>query len=783
VGEEASLRISSGLFLVVGLLILGILAIYYVWIEPGRVDSINQTRSITPASGNCTVSGNSGGGIGSVVESPSDTFTMEFAPGSGGLWFHIKLSDCRDRNMNFILKMTRDLDNNSAHWYDGERRNTPVASHDRRTWEIIKTGSLDKRSRTFTFNYTPAHDEEWIAYFYPFTDRQLDEFLRNYSTSPHIRTEVIGNTPMGRKQVMVTITDAGVPDANKKVVLLIFREDAWETLGTYNAAGTIKYLLSNDSLAVSLRKNVIFKLVPIVSVDGVVEDSLLGVGYDANPDHSIYLTSTWMNEPSPKEIENIKQQVRDWKSSGKRIDLAGRYHSWGFQSIENVFGVSNERLKNSAKKYLPDAMMESASRGGRFPDFLMTLYPDITYFDTEETAVGTSIEDAENFGIDTIKIIADYLGINPASVPPQQVNFTHPGMYLSQEEIEAIKAKVNANEEPLKTAYDRMISAGNLALVDEPASITYGGREPPSGDKHDYFSDPPYTSDGIFDPKADRSDYESAIRMGKGVRDLGLAYAFTGETKYADKALQFIRAWTLDPVTGMNPKFTDWQSNIEISITLPGMFYGADLIWDYKGWDPADREAFRSWTWKMIESAKAWQSENNYENWRLVFISSASVVAEDPGSRKYAFERWKSIIRDQMAGNGSMVKETGRTNSLTYSLYAVNAMMQTAEIARHFGVDLYNYRLPDGRSLEKALDFYAPYAADPQAWKYNQITAYAGDNAALYELAYSFRQKPAYKDIITKWRQPMYESRVMGPVTLTHSSGTYPFTISGRRSG
>ncbi len=352
---------------------------------------------------------------------------------------------------------------------------------------------------------------------------------------------------------------------------------------------------------------------------------------------------------------------------------------------------------------------------------------------------------------------------------------THPNMYLNIGEIEAINEK--KNKEPWKTAYDKLISDANSILSKSPPSVTYGGKAPPSGDKHDYFSEIPYSSDGVLKSNVDRTDFNSVKALGKSVRDLGLAYAITGDEKYAGKALEFIRVWTIDSSTKMNPEFTNDQSRIELSVTIPGMFYGADLIWNYPGWKSSDKDEFKDWTKKILASSKTWSRDNNFENWRLVFISSASIIVEDSDSRNYAFGRWKEIISDQMNSDGSMKYELKRTKSLSYSTYAVNAMMQTAEIARHYGVDLYNYRLDDGRGLEIALDFHAPYVANPLKWPYEQIDKYKGDNAAFYELAYTFKKKDSYKDVIDKWGRPMYEIRTMGPTTLTHSNDY--FNIEG----
>lgn len=759
-------------YAVLGILLLALM--YYGWTELNLEPAINSTPESIPKPlipENCTITDDfENGNIGKIIENPPDTFTMEFGPGSGGLWFHIKLSGCKDKDLKLILKMTRDLNANSAHWYNGVNKNTPVATHDNKNWEKINSGNLNKAAKTFTFTYTPRYDFEWIAYFYPFDNWQLDEFLKNYSTNPNFNSEIIGTTPMGREQKLVTITDPRVPDDKKKVVWIISREDAWETGGTFNTIGEMKYLLSDDGLAVNLRKNVIFKFVPIVSVDGVAEGTILGIGNNANPSNIVYLTTTWMDNPSPKEIENIKNQIRKWKNSGKRIDIIGRQHSFGFQSSSSSFSASNTNFISSATKYFKRTSFSTAIYDKRYPDFVLTLYPNVIYFSSEMTAVGVTTDDIEAFGVNTIKTIADYLDITPTlTLSSASVNFFHPNMYISTEEIEAVKEKVRSKQEPWKTAYDKMISDANSALKGQIPSVTYGGKTPPGGDLHDYYSDTPYASDGVFNSNADRTDYNSAITFGKSVRNLGLAYAFTGENKYADKALEFISAWTVNSTTMMQPDFTGYQSRIELSITIPGVFYGADMIWNYPGWSPVEKAEFVSWTKKFIKSAKTWSSDNNYENWRLVFISSASVIAEDPESLGYAFERWKKIIPTQIGTEGLMVKEINRTNSLSYSLYSINGMIQTAEIARHNGVDLYNYRLQDARGLEFALDFHAPYAANPSTWPYEQITSYAGDNAALYELAYSFNQKSNYMDVINKWKRPLYEIRTMGPVTLTHA--------------
>ncbi len=288
----------------------------------------------------------------------------------------------------------------------------------------------------------------------------------------------------------------------------------------------------------------------------------------------------------------------------------------------------------------------------------------------------------------------------PAAVLAQE---THPRMYLDSGEIAAIKAQVQAGAAPWKAAYERMISDANAALSQGALSVTFGGKAPSSGDSHDYWTEAPYlgTGDGVINPAQDRTDYTAANALSRAVRNLGLAYTFTGEARYADKAAALLNAWMVNPQTRMNPRFTNGQSRIELCITMPGAFYGADLIWHAPSWSAADRAAVSSWARAFGASARNWTGTNNFENWRHVLLASAGVAGEDPSLRQEAFDGWKNFLPGAMAADGRLVHETGRTKSLDYSTYALNAMVQAAEIARHFGVDLYSYRLSDGRGLRR----------------------------------------------------------------------------------
>ena len=348
-------------------------------------------------------------------------------------------------------------------------------------------------------------------------------------------------------------------------------------------------------------------------------------------------------------------------------------------------------------------------------------------------------------------------------------------MFVSRDEIAVIQKQVAAGLEPWVSAYDALMVLAKEALTLEPVTVTRKGEG-----KHDYWTDPPYRGwnkvdksgpdarDGQINPESDRGDYMAAIALDNAVRNLGLAFAFTGDEVYAKKVVDLLRVWCVDGKTYMTPKLTNGQSPIELYITMPGMIYGGYLVLESGVWDKGVRNGWLAWVEAFSGNVKEAVHKNNFENWRLVLLATSGVALGDQTLLGEVFEQWRSIIDWQMSPEGWMVHETGRTKSLDYSTYALNAMSLTAEIARQQGVDLYGYQLDDGRGLAFTLDHHAPFVIRPEDWPHEQIAPYKGDNAAIFELAYKRFEKLEYKAVVERWGRPMFEKRIAGPVTLTH---------------
>ncbi|WP_016673131.1 alginate lyase family protein, partial [Yersinia pestis] len=132
-------------------------------------------------------------------------------------------------------------------------------------------------------------------------------------------------------------------------------------------------------------------------------------------------------------------------------------------------------------------------------------------------------------------------------------------------------------------ALRRLLSEADILRDQSPESVTHKTLLPVSGDIHDYYSfgtywwpNPrkpnglPYVRrDGHTNPQSqnDDTDTQRIARMCDRCLTLGLAYYFTGNSRYAQVAAEQIRCWFLDAKTRMNPHLNYGQA-------IPGIVSG-----------------------------------------------------------------------------------------------------------------------------------------------------------------------------------------------------------------
>lgn len=88
-----------------------------------------------------------------------------------------------------------------------------------------------------------------------------------------VETQSITSSLAGIEVPVLTITDfshSKYEENRKKVIIITGRVHPGESNSSWIVHGMIKFLLSQDKVAVELRKKLIFKIIPMVNADGVV---------------------------------------------------------------------------------------------------------------------------------------------------------------------------------------------------------------------------------------------------------------------------------------------------------------------------------------------------------------------------------------------------------------------------------------------------------------------------------------------------------------------------------
>ncbi len=315
---------------------------------------------------------------------------------------------------------------------------------------------------------------------------------------------------------------------------------------------------------------------------------------------------------------------------------------------------------------------------------------------------------------------------------------------------------------------------------------------PPSGDKHDYMSmgrywwpNPetqdglPYMrKDGVVNPEIDKLDRNPLGKFSRNVYTLSLAYYFTSDEKYAEKAVENLRIWFVNKKTKMNP-------NMNYGQTIPGrnngngrgegvldtynfveVLDGLELLNASKEFTEKDKLSIKEWFSEYLNwmlTSEIGQEENNAKNNHgTAFDIQATRYALFLGKNDIA----KKIINDfpekrlfkQIEPNGAQPLELARTTALGYSTFNLTHFIDMCQLARTLNVDLFNVASTDGRSITKAIEFLIPFVGRPQsAFPYKQIKDWDKVQAEIcWQLlrADKFHKNPQYENLYKKLLLP-----------------------------
>ncbi|MGW0421901.1 alginate lyase family protein [Streptomyces sp. NPDC003015] len=298
----------------------------------------------------------------------------------------------------------------------------------------------------------------------------------------------------------------------------------------------------------------------------------------------------------------------------------------------------------------------------------------------------------------------------PADAAP--ATFVHPGVTVSQGQLDFARSKVNAGAQPWKGAFDAMLASkyADLNRTPKPRAVVECGS----------YSNPNY---GCTDEREDAiAAYTDA-----------LAWYITRDERYAKKAIQLMDAWSAvitDHTNSNAPLQTGWAGS-----SWPR---AAEIIkYTYTGsWANSGRFATML---RNVYLPEIINGSNSNGNWELSMTEAAvgiSVFLEDKTSYDKAMAKFRTRTAAYvyLASDGELPKTvpsqnldtrekivnywqgqstfvTGLTQEtcrdLTHTGYGISAISHVAETSRIQGQDLYGTDV--GERLRQALGFQAKY--------------------------------------------------------------------------
>lgn len=338
-----------------------------------------------------------------------------------------------------------------------------------------------------------------------------------------------------------------------------------------------------------------------------------------------------------------------------------------------------------------------------------------------------------------------------------------PGLYLHRTHLEAIAQKARAGQEPWAAAYKQLIVAADQALSQAPLSVRHNGGSP------HFRQDAVYLEgrDGVRNQEANCRNGQTANLLSRTCLDLTLAWRLTGQPRYADRALELIHVWCINQNTLMFPTggvVDAWTpgagfgGDIIVFAAFQDLFLAGYLLGDYPGWGLEAHAAVKRWVKAMIDPQRElmfYEGREMYNNWedaRLLYLAKGALMLDDLDLLSYVFQRWRHTLAIKMTDQGELPRETMRTRSMHYTLFALNSTVQIAEIARQMGVELYDYTV-NGKCLKKAVDYAAHYLLHMAEWPFEMIEPMSAESGetrlvGLFEPVYAHWGDRQYLEVI-----------------------------------
>lgn len=293
----------------------------------------------------------------------------------------------------------------------------------------------------------------------------------------------------------------------------------------------------------------------------------------------------------------------------------------------------------------------------------------------------------------------------------------------------------------------RLVQAAEVSLAAQPKTIVAARNPRSAGGPHDWSSeadywwpdpknpDGPYLQrDGLSNPDNFVAHRQFLLDFGRHFGVLAAAYKITHEERYAAAAVKHLQAWFVDPATKMNPNLLYSQAikgintgrsiGVIDTLHLAEVALGLEALRGSKALTKTEEAAITGWFRDYLHWLRTHpygidesNAKNNHGTCAWLQIACFAHLLGDEATLAESRARLKEVLLpNQMAPDGSFPDELRRTKPYGYSIFNLDVMTALAVVVSTPEEDLMTFKLPDGRSLVRGVEWLAPFIADKDAW-------------------------------------------------------------------
>ncbi len=327
-------------------------------------------------------------------------------------------------------------------------------------------------------------------------------------------------------------------------------------------------------------------------------------------------------------------------------------------------------------------------------------------------------------------------------------NSKHPYVYLTQQQLDSLSELVNSGESNYITeAYSKMKTYGDARIEDVPLVVAYRGDDP-----------------NLVHYRIGLTDTEKATAWAVSYN---VEQDPSKKRRYAQKVKDYVMAYEQARMDAYFGPVVSWSINILIAYDLTyssGLYSEGDVTKIQSLLRAGGVVPQANW----CETDAAWNQ--NMSHWYCGLFALSAIMMDDQAAIERAYTQFKRRV-DGTYSDGRFHDYDHR--NLAYNNFSLSPMLFAAQAAKNTGRDWWGYRGPEGRSLERSVDFLASAAhtRNGNDWVpsiYGNLSSETGESSGqnigayglalqqkvlsdqrfIFELALNHNNKKLYLDIL-----------------------------------